>query len=187
VIDSVIGRKMNKNKAEDNFLIVIDNILSVTEYSDHPSSWNAIFKWVKNMRDNGATIIFVHHTNTAGRQRGSGIKTAVVDNVIRVNKRDSLKSIDLTLTFEKKRSLPPTAQTMFMLSLSPSRKTPCWIDHSEGKKKDIETLKNILSNIADSDFDWKAISERTGYGRGTIYKYRARLNIEKSKESDSRI
>lgn len=171
-IDTYIAKNINSHGKKEIF-IVIDNILSVTRYSDHPAHWNSIFSWVKDLRDHDhATILFIHHSNKAGDQRGSAIKTAVVDNVIRVKRLpEGGGGMGMSLQFEKHRFIAYNDYVKFDLSLKIHNKNPHWVDHNKYKAiKDLKLLiKMLQENGHRKPLPIKDIMEKTGYSRPAIY------------------
>ena len=172
-IDKYISENINAHGKKE-LLIVIDNILSVTQYSDHAAHWNSIFGWAKDLRDNdNATIMFIHHTNKSGIQRGSGIKTAVVDNVIRIKPPANENSdIRMEFDFEKHRFIAYNDPELFDLSVKLHVKRPRWIDHGKySTDKDSSLLDRLLRGCNSNErLPIEKLMEETGYSRAAIYK-----------------
>jgi KaiC/GvpD/RAD55 family RecA-like ATPase len=173
-----LGQYIKSSRMEqktDGYLVVIDNVLAATDYSDHSKSWNNLFRWLKRLRENGATVLVVHHANETGKQRGSGIKTAVVDNVIRVEREKTTEkssSIPLELIIEKNRSIASDIDGQFNLEIHFGKKSAYWTSSLPNTSEDI-TEKVI--ELLKQGFSVKEITEKTNYSRAWIYRIKKKL------------
>ncbi|MDD3021846.1 MAG: AAA family ATPase [Alphaproteobacteria bacterium] len=177
-IDRFISSEMNA-KSQDKPLIVIDNVLAVTEYSDHPKTWNVLFKWIRDMRDDGATILVIHHTNESGRQRGSGIKKAVVDNIFRVTKASDSdsSSIGLNIKIEKGRGIPTDVQKDFSLKFFPGTRNPRWVNTTYKISK--EELTELVIGMTKEKKSVNEIMKATGFSKAKIQVVRRDAGLQR--------
>lgn len=65
-------------------LIIVDNISCLVRRGkeNEGESWLPIQEWSLKLRAAGKSILFIHHSNKAGSQRGTSKKEDVLDNVI---------------------------------------------------------------------------------------------------------
>lgn len=67
-------------------LVVVDNIstLCAVGKENEAESWSAIQEWALRQRRAGRTVLFVHHANKAGGQRGTSRRGDVMDTIIKL-------------------------------------------------------------------------------------------------------
>ena len=65
-------------------LIIVDNLSCLVRSGkeNDGESWLPIQEWALRLRAKGKSILFIHHSNKNGRQRGTSRKEDVLDNVI---------------------------------------------------------------------------------------------------------
>lgn len=128
-IDKEIAKK-NRILGEGNRikLIILDNLSTLTEFNDSQKSWKEIFSWLQKYKEDGYSIIIVHHANKLGGQRGSSVKTATVDNVIHIKEVEysGTARVMIEVTVEKGREIYGLAKEPFVMSMSPNSKNPYW-------------------------------------------------------------
>lgn len=92
-------------------VIFIDNLSTLcrTGKENDSESWNMVQTWAIKHRSQGRSIVFVHHANKSGGQRGSSKKEDILDNVIFLQRPEdydeSKDGAKFEVTFEKNRSL----------------------------------------------------------------------------------
>ena len=71
-------------------VIFIDNISTFdrTGNENEAESWSPIQEWAVQHRKKGRSLVFIHHANKEGKQRGSHKKEDVMDAVIRLKRPD---------------------------------------------------------------------------------------------------
>ena len=89
-------------------LIVIDNISTLvrTGCENESDSWRPVQEWGLQQRRAGRAVLFVHHTNKSGAQRGTSSREDLLDTVISLSRPLDYESGDgarFVLTFEKAR------------------------------------------------------------------------------------
>jgi hypothetical protein len=92
-------------------VIFIDNLSTLcrTGRENEGESWLSIQSWAIRQRSKGNSIVFIHHANKNGEQRGSSRREDVLDNVIQLRRPDdydeSTEGVKLEVHFTKSRSL----------------------------------------------------------------------------------
>jgi len=73
------------NKAD---LIIVDNISTLCRVGkeNDSDSWLEVQRWSLKMRSEGRSVLFVHHANKGGTQRGTSAREDVLDTVIALKK-----------------------------------------------------------------------------------------------------
>ncbi len=77
-------------KAVNPKVVFIDNISTFvrTGHENEGDSWSPVQEWAVQLRKNGVAVVFIHHANKEGKQRGSHKKEDVMDIVIQLKRPD---------------------------------------------------------------------------------------------------
>lgn len=104
--------KINTSIEEFNAKVIfVDNISTLCRSGNENEgdSWKPIQNWAIYHRSQGRSIVFIHHANKSGEQRGSSGREDVMDNVIRLRRPDdydeSKDGAKFEIHFTKARSL----------------------------------------------------------------------------------
>jgi hypothetical protein len=79
------GQKQIENYITDEIdLVIVDNISCLVRSGkeNEGESWLPIQEWALKLRAVGKSVLFIHHSNKSGGQRGTSKKEDVLDNVI---------------------------------------------------------------------------------------------------------
>ena len=79
------GQKLIEKYITDEIdLIIIDNLSCLVRSGkeNDGESWLPIQEWALKLRAAGKSVLFIHHSNKSGSQRGTSRKEDVLDNVI---------------------------------------------------------------------------------------------------------
>tara|TARA_Y100000588_G_scaffold11923_1_gene13025 strand:+ start:1883 stop:3427 length:1545 start_codon:yes stop_codon:yes gene_type:complete len=105
-------------------VIFVDNLstLSRSGQENDSDSWNPIQTWAIKHRSQGRSIVFIHHANKGGGQRGTSKKEDILDNVIYLKRPEdydeSKDGAKFEVVFEKSRSLFGKDTATILASLS---------------------------------------------------------------------
>jgi len=137
-----VGNRMGRSEIDELVAMVnpkvifIDNISTFirTGNENEGDSWAPVQEWAVQLRKHGISVVFVHHANKEGKQRGSHKKEDVMDVVIQLKRPDDY--------------LQGTDDTRMLIRYTKAR-------HLEAKDaEDIEaTLKMVDGNL---EWDWQA-------------------------------
>lgn len=111
----------------DAKVIFIDNLSTLcrTGRENEGESWLSIQNWAIKQRSKGRAIVFVHHANKGGEQRGSSRKEDALDNVIRLSRPDdydeSRDGAKFEIRFTKGRSLTEKDKIPIIASLDDAK------------------------------------------------------------------
>ncbi|EKE00854.1 MAG: hypothetical protein ACD_21C00265G0008 [uncultured bacterium] len=77
-------RRVENHITDETDLIIVDNISCLVRSGkeNEGESWLPIQEWALKLRAMGKSVLFIHHSNKAGGQRGTSRKEDVLDNVI---------------------------------------------------------------------------------------------------------
>ena len=85
-ISQPIGQAMYDKASEGAEIIIIDNLLTCARMAgrndSEVESWNRIQDWALRKREQGITVMFVHHAGKSGDQLGTSTKEVMLDTVV---------------------------------------------------------------------------------------------------------
>jgi hypothetical protein len=121
-------------------LLILDNLGTLTGFSDSHSSWGELFAWLKDLKGKGTSTIVIHHLNKDGAQRGTETKMAAVDNAFHIKKEGGAgrSTLAMSIHVEKGRDLYGEAKKSFTVEFMSSAKDPKWKLLRTKKDKDGE-------------------------------------------------
>lgn len=174
-------------------LLVVDNLLSLTGFSDTGKTWNGLFSWLRELRNAGMAILIVHHANRAGTQRGTDIKRAAVDNVFRLQHEPGAKENDLAMSIhiEKGRELDQIAKNSMRFCFTPGAKRPRWRQlkqqtQSERGKGQDEQRRQRIAELTEQGWSLGEIAKDLNCHRTTVARLKKRYGLsgQYTKRSD---
>lgn len=92
-------------------VIFVDNLstLSRSGQENDSDSWNPIQMWAIKHRSKGRSVVFIHHSNKGGGQRGTSKKEDILDNVLFLKRPEDYDEgsdgAKFEVHFEKNRSI----------------------------------------------------------------------------------
>lgn len=116
-------------------LIVVDNISTLcrTGKENDSDNWTPVQRWALKMRSEGRSVLFVHHANKNGGQRGTSGREDVLDTVIALKKpkgSSPIEGANFEVHFEKNRGFSGAGAGAFNASLSIEGDTQKWVKQS---------------------------------------------------------
>ncbi len=161
-------------------VIFIDNISTFirTGSENEGDSWSPVQEWAVQMRKQGRAVIFVHHANKEGKQRGSHKKEDVMDVVIQLKRPDDyIQGTDATrmlIRYTKARHLGADDTQDIEATLETSEGNLSW----SYKAGDI-TFERVASLLKDGDMSMSEIADEFGVSKSTIHRWK-----QKAKEQN---
>lgn len=151
-------------------LLVIDNLSAWCRSGrEDAESWRKVQEWALRMRAKGLAIVFVHHANKRGKQRGTSMREDALDYVIALREAPGVSGgIRFEMHFEKIRHLPKHKVKPMLLRYRIQKGNPArWIVKAiapEEKALKVQSLQQKgLSNIE--------IAKRLKVSRATVQRY----------------
>lgn len=94
-----------------NDVVMLDSLATLAPCSFDKDSevWASLQPWFLSIRRRGKALVFAHHTNRAGTQRGISAREDVLDFVIKLEGLSEDRSCHFALTYEKTRQFEPGA------------------------------------------------------------------------------
>ncbi len=125
------GQAAIEQALEGVSLVVVDNISCLCENGreNEAESWNPVLHWTLMLRRRGIAIIFVHHANKNGGQRGSNKKEDAMDIIIslkRPSDYESSQDLRCEVNFEKARGIYGRNTDPFELQMVDEDKGITW-------------------------------------------------------------
>lgn len=79
---------------EDTKIIILDNLSTLCRSGkeNDEDSWKPIQDWVLKLRSKGKSVLFIHHSNKSGTQRGTSKKEDILDTVITLKRPDDYEN-----------------------------------------------------------------------------------------------
>jgi len=107
---------------DDADLIIVDNISTLcrTGKENNSDDWTPVQRWALRMRSEGRSVLFVHHANKTGGQRGTSGREDVLDTVIALKKPkgcEPSEGANFEVHFEKNRGFSGSCAQAFNANL----------------------------------------------------------------------
>ena len=130
-------RKLLENYLDGIELIIVDNIstLCAAGKENEAESWEVIQNWALDQRRLGRSVLFIHHANKTGGQRGTSRREDVLDTVISLqhpNDYEPEQGALFKLSYEKSRGFYGEQAKPVIMEL---KLEPDFIDDSNGEMK----------------------------------------------------
>lgn len=188
-----VNKWLNLNNKDRIDCLILDNLSSLSDFNDSGKSWSNLFKWLKNICERGCTCIVLHHANkTTGDQRGSSIKSATVDNIIRVKKAlpGINNNIAVTIAIEKARDAFGKALDPFNVMLKFNKDDAAWTTTKANGTKNISTAernKMILDTVNSGAFNQKIVADYFGIDVATLKPIVAQARAKEKSDNEKKL
>jgi hypothetical protein len=152
-------------------LVIVDNLSAWCRSGrEDAESWRRLHEWALKMRARGTAIIFVHHANKVGRQRGTSMREDALDVVIALRHpaKKPKHSTVIELHFEKTRHLPQAqAEALRVRFHTPEGKPAYW------SVKPLSLRSNIrrVLLLKKKGLSTSVIAKKLGRNRSTIHRW----------------
>lgn len=152
-------------------LLIVDNLSAWCRSGrEDAESWRKVQEWALRMRAKGIAILFVHHANKRGKQRGTSMREDALDYVIALREAPGniSRGISFEMHFEKLRHLPKHKAKPMLLRYRIRKGKPArWVVKAispDEKVLQVQSLKaQGLNNIE--------IARRLKVSRATVQRY----------------
>jgi putative DNA primase/helicase len=131
---------------------ILDSLstLAPCSFEKDSDNWVQLQPWFLSIRRRGKALIFAHHTNRAGTQRGISNREDVLDFVIKLDRDGEDKRCHFRLNFTKTRQFDPNADAdKLFATLDVELNNGEWTARPEDK--------SMIMAVADLTLDGKAI------------------------------
>lgn len=160
-------------------VIFIDNISTFdrTGNENEAESWAPIQEWAIQHRKKGRALVFIHHANKEGKQRGSHKKEDVMDAVIRLKRPDDFVQGEgaskIQVQYTKARHLSGEMAQDIEASLMMEEDFLVW-QWEQGDilyRKAVEMMINKIS--------LRDIAEELNLGKSTVHRWKSKAQSER--------
>ncbi len=160
-------------------LIIVDNISTLcrTGKENDSDNWTPVQRWALNMRSEGRSVLFVHHANKSGGQRGTSGREDVLDTVIALKKpKGSAPSegANFEVHFEKNRGFSGPSAQAFNASMQVSDDRQTWKRESL-----IDSTFNRCLALAKRGHSQTEIVEKLGINKSNVSRH-----LKRAREQD---
>jgi RecA-family ATPase len=140
----------------DADLIIVDNISTLcrTGQENDSDQWTPVQRWALTMRSEGRSVLFVHHSNKNGGQRGTSGREDVLDTVISLKKPSGsspTEGANFEVHFEKNRGFSGQDADSFNASLSINNEEQIWTRQAIADSSFDRTLKLAKEGLTCSE------------------------------------
>jgi AAA domain len=165
--------------------IILDNLSSLVRSGkeNEAESWLPIQQWALELRRQGKSVMFIHHSGRNGEPRGTSKREDLLDTVIKLQSPHTYKAeegLRVEIQFTKHRNFFGKDTEPFEASLSPGENgVSIWVT------KDIEVggYEKALK-LFEQGCDILAVKEELGISRATAFRYRTQW--KQSQQSQTR-
>ncbi|WP_136415541.1 AAA family ATPase [Herbaspirillum sp. ST 5-3] len=122
-ISTVQGQEEIFPLTKEADLIIVDNLSTLARSGGRENdaeSWQVIAEWALMMRQEGRSVLFIHHSGKGGGQRGTSKKEDILDTVITLKRPPDYQADEgakFEVHFEKGRDLHGTEAEPFEAAL----------------------------------------------------------------------
>lgn len=165
------GQKKLEKFTSQADLIIVDNISTLcrTGKENDSDHWAPVQRWALDMRSQGRSVLFVHHSNKSGGQRGTSSREDVLDTVISLKKptgSSPTEGATFEVHFEKNRGFSGEDAKAFSASLSIENGRQKW------KREELsESTFHRSVTLAKSGLTCAEISRQLDLNKSTISRH----------------
>lgn len=158
-------------------LIVVDNISTLcrTGKENDSDQWTPVQRWALRMRSEGRSVLFVHHANKSGGQRGTSGREDVLDTVIALKKSkgsDATEGANFEIHFEKNRGFAGKEAQAFNARMIIESDRQTW-----ARESILDSSFNRCVLLANNGASQTEIAEQLGINKSNVSRH-----LSKAKE-----
>jgi len=153
-------------------LIIIDNLSCLVRSGreNEAESWLPIQEWALRLRAKGKSVLFIHHSNKSGSQRGTSRREDVLDVIINLKRPADYtadKGAFFEVHYEKARHLYGEDTTPFEARLSTdSEGRQCWLTRTLE-----ESTSDKVTSLFNDGLNQTEIANELGVNKSTVSRH----------------
>lgn len=161
-------------------VVIIDNISTFvrTGSENEGDSWAPVQEWAVQLRKRGIAVIFVHHANKEGKQRGTHKKEDVMDIVIQLKRPDDfLQGTDDTrilIRYTKSRHMATTDASDIEATLKTTETSLEW--KWEAGDMDFRRAMDLIKD----GLSMSEVGEALGVSKSTVHRWKTKAAAQAS-------
>jgi putative DNA primase/helicase len=159
-------------------VVFIDNISTFirTGNENEADSWAPVQEWAIQQRKKGIAVVFIHHANKEGKQRGSHKKEDVMDVVLQLKRPDDFIAGEddtrLLVTYTKSRHLQAKETQDMEATLRIEGNSLQW-SHTNGNPHYLRCIELVKDGIP-----YPEIAEELSVSKSTVSRWKKRAVSE---------
>lgn len=162
------GQERVMDLVNDADIVIVDNISTLSHggKENEAESWEPLQAWALKVRAMGKSVLFVHHANKSGGQRGTSKKEDIMDTIIRLDHPadyDPAQGARFNVTYDKCRNISGADTDGFEAHLTAQGWT--FKSLADVRLQQVHELKRLEPNIT-----VREISEIVGIPRSTVHR-----------------
>jgi len=124
--------KVDEHITDEIDLVILDNLSSLVRSGkeNESESWLPVQEWALKLRASGKSVLFIHHSNKQGGQRGTSKREDILDTVIslkRPSKYDPREGAVFEVHYEKTRGIAGKEVEPFEAKLTVQNGKQVWV------------------------------------------------------------
>lgn len=172
------SQKELESYTDEADLIIVDNISTLcrTGKENDSDNWTPVQRWALKMRSEGRSVLFVHHANKSGTQRGTSGREDVLDTVIALKKPQGgspTEGANFEVHFEKNRGFSGPDAQAFFAKLTIENDTQSWVRESL-----VDSSFNRCIGLAKNGATGSEIAKELGINKSNVSRH-----LKKARES----
>jgi hypothetical protein len=173
------GQQELESYTDEADLIVVDNISTLcrTGKENDSDQWTPVQRWALKMRSERRSVLFVHHANKNGGQRGTSGREDVLDTVIALRKPQGsspTEGANFEVHFEKNRGFTGSDAQSFNASLAIENGQQKWLRQSL-----VDSTFNRCVALANEGKNGAEIARELNINKSTVSRH-----LAKAKDQD---
>lgn len=170
---------INNHVTEDIKLIIVDNLSTCVHSGkeNEGESWLPVQQWALQLRSQGKSVIFIHHSGKGGNQRGTSRREDVLDTVIALKRPSDYRPEQgacFEIHYEKSRGVFGDAVSPFKAQLFQGEdSSQTWMTQALEDSNQEKILQMLKDGMSQAD-----IARELGLNRSTVSRAAAKLAEE---------
>jgi putative DNA primase/helicase len=167
-LSTASGQQQVEEHLEGVSLLILDNLSALCRSGkeNESESWTPLQEWLLKLRRQGISVLFLHHANKNGKQRGTSKKEDLLDTIVTLSRPENYHAKDgarFEVHYEKSRSFYGDQAKPFEAWLKKDQGKTFW----EIKELEDSRLQKILE-LHKEGLTQREIAKDLAIGIGTV-------------------
>jgi putative DNA primase/helicase len=146
-------------------------------------SWDAMQAWLLSLRHRGVTVIFIHHANKDGGQRGTSRREDILDTTIalhRIEGQERTEGARFQVSYEKNRGFFGDDAEPYNAELVMEDGVATWaVGWQDERTQKNDERKQIVAELLDQGMTVEQMAEELGMSSSTVGRIRKKVVAER--------
>lgn len=162
------GQAMIESRLEGANLLVLDNLscLMRSGKENEGESWIPVQDWALRLRQQGISVMFLHHAGKGGQQRGTSRREDLLDTVIALRQPENYcatEGLRAHVRFEKARGFFGEDARTFEVRMEIRNESAVWT--MSVAEEEVEQLLNEAGELFDQGRPIREVAQRLGISK----------------------